>query len=96
MDDTSKLLLENFKHQIHNCLLNTKRDFEEQRKNDPLCITRFRFEKYIEDLNLIMENEKILLRYLNMDLLSECIELYKKELISLQKWYFLKINTSKK
>ena len=43
-----------------------------------------------------MENEKILLRYLNMDLLSECIELYKKELISLQKWYFLKINTSKK
>lgn len=96
MDSMEKLLLENFKYQIHNCSLNTKRDFEEQKNNDPLYITRFRFEKYIEDLNAILENERKILSILNIDLIQECIGAYKEELIGLQKWYYLKTNIPKK
>lgn len=96
MNELENLLLKNFKTQINNCVINTKRDFEEQKKNDPLCVRRFRFEKYIQDLNDILTNENLILDHLNIDLLNECLNIYKEGLVSLQKWYFYKTTISKK
>lgn len=96
MNELENLLLKNFKTQINNCVINTKRDFEEQKKNDPLCVKRFRFEKYIQDLNDILTNENFILSHLNIDLLNECLNIYKEGLVSLQKWYFYKTTISKK
>ena len=96
MDELESLLLKNFETQINNCVFNTKHDFEEQKKDDPLCVRRFRFEKYIQDLNDILTNEKIIFSHLNVDLINECLNIYKEALISLQKWYFFKTNILKK
>lgn len=96
MNELENLLLKNFETQINNCVINTKRDFEEQKKNDPLCVRRFRFEKYIQDLNDILTNENLILDHLNIDLLNECLNIYKDGLVSLQKWYFYKTTISKK
>lgn len=96
MNELENLLLKNFETQINNCVINTKRDFEEQKKNDPLCVRRFRFEKYIQDLNDILTNENLILDHLNIDLLNECLNIYKEGLVSLQKWYFYKTTISKK
>lgn len=96
MSELENLLLKNFETQINNCVMNTKHDFEEQKKNDPLCVRRFRFEKYIQDLNDILTNENFILNHLNIDLLDDCLNIYKEGLISLQKWYFYKTNIQEK